>query len=158
MRPKCVPAHLKRDALLARFSRELRGKDLDRKARRLIVSRAVYEGKVDSAKSNQARYLPLNEGALAVLPDVVGAGLVVGGFSQDRFRDACEAIAEAAGVAPFTPHDLRRTFASHLLMKGVAMAKLQRALGHSSVTVTEKSYAYLAPSTLSDALALLDSR
>lgn len=43
-----------------------------------------------------------------------------------------------------TPHTLRRTFASHLVMKGVDLSTVAALLGHSTTKVTEQ-YAYLQP-------------
>ena len=45
-----------------------------------------------------------------------------------------------AGV-PGTTHMFRHTFAVELLKAGVDIRKVSRALGHSSVTITEKYYA-----------------
>jgi integrase len=55
-----------------------------------------------------------------------------------------KAVAKAAGLKPVTWHDLRRTCGCRLLQDyGMSMEKVRDWLGHSSVTVTEKSYAFL---------------
>lgn len=51
--------------------------------------------------------------------------------------------AKRAGIARRVhPHDLRHTFASHCYIRGIAPQLVQRWLGHSSVTTTER-YAHL---------------
>ena len=48
----------------------------------------------------------------------------------------CRVRGEAAGVAPFTPHDLRRSFVSELLDQGADIAVVQRMAGHSKTETT----------------------
>ena len=38
-------------------------------------------------------------------------------------------------------HNLRKTFATHLLSRGAAITDVQHLLGHASVNTTEKAYA-----------------
>lgn len=51
---------------------------------------------------------------------------------------------EPINVSDVTFHDLRRTFASHMLLKGGDIYTVSKSLGHSSVSTTEKHYAFLA--------------
>lgn len=67
------------------------------------------------------------------------------GWPRTVFADAVE----AAGVRRGTVHDLRHTYASHLVLDGVPLRVVQQLLGHASVRTTER-YSHLAPTTLDD--------
>lgn len=57
---------------------------------------------------------------------------------------------------PIGWHTLRHSFASRLVAAGVPLPAVQALLGHSTITMTMR-YAHLAPSTLRDAIAVLNS-
>ena len=63
--------------------------------------------------------------------------------------DACAA---AKIEPPVTFHELRDTFASHLVMAGVPILTVSKLLGHADVRITEKHYAHLAPGHLQNAV------
>jgi site-specific recombinase XerD len=46
--------------------------------------------------------------------------------------------AKRAGVKPFTPHDLRRTFVSRLLDAGIDIAIVAKMAGHSNIQTTAR--------------------
>jgi len=46
--------------------------------------------------------------------------------------------AQKAGVKPFTPHDLRRTFVSRLLDSGVDITIVAKMVGHSNIQTTAR--------------------
>ena len=56
-------------------------------------------------------------------------------------------VRRAAKLDDLRIHDLRHTFASVLVNKGVSIYEVQTLLGHSSVQMTQR-YAHLAPDTL----------
>ena len=68
------------------------------------------------------------------------------------FEGACR----RAGIEDFTPHDLRHTCASWLVMAGVNLYEVRDILGHASIKSTER-YAHLAPENLVGAIGKLSS-
>ena len=63
-----------------------------------------------------------------------------------------EAGIETAGVGL---HAFRHTFASHLVMAGVPLAKVQKLLGHKSIIMTQV-YAHLSPESTREEVEALD--
>lgn len=62
-------------------------------------------------------------------------------------KDACS----AANIAPaISFHVLRHTYASRLAMRAVAMVVIAKQLGHTDTRMTERHYAHLSPSYVSD--------
>lgn len=49
-------------------------------------------------------------------------------------------------------HNLRDTFASHLIMSGVDLLTVSKYLGHSDIKVTEKYYGHLSPGHYRDSI------
>jgi site-specific recombinase XerD len=76
-------------------------------------------------------------GALLGAVDKAG-GVTVRHLSGQAVFNILERLAAAAGVASFSPHDLRRTMISDLLDAGADVVTVQRLAGHSSVSTTSR--------------------
>lgn len=57
-----------------------------------------------------------------------------------------------AGLEGLRVHDLRHSFASALVNKGMTLYDVKEALGHSSMVTTQR-YAHLAPQRLMQAVS-----
>lgn len=60
------------------------------------------------------------------------------------------------GINDFHFHDLRHTFASHLVMSGIDLTTVSRLLGHKDIKMTLR-YSHLAPSHIKNAVNVLDT-
>jgi len=73
------------------------------------------------------------------------------------FRKAFEGARKRAGIVDLRFHDLRHTFASHLVMAGVGLKTVQELLGHKSFEMTLR-YAHLSPEHKKTALDIFCKR
>lgn len=111
--------------------------------RRLIMLRP------EATKSGRRRAVPLNDEALAAIrsrgdacPD---SALVFCGVLD--LKKGFAGAVRRAGLHDVTPHTLRHTFASWLVIAGVPLYEVRDLLGHSTIKLTER-YAHLAPENL----------
>jgi len=63
-------------------------------------------------------------------------------YSQRVIQMAMKRVCRKAGIALRSPHDLRHTYASWLLMAHQSPAYVQRQLGHSSIDITVDIYGH----------------
>ncbi len=61
-----------------------------------------------------------------------------------------------ADISDFRFHDLRHTFASHLVMNGCDFRTVQQLMGHKDIKMTMR-YAHLSQDHLQKAVVKLDS-
>lgn len=74
-----------------------------------------------------------------------------GGKISNRFKE----LITDFGRPDMRFHDLRHTFAALALAAGVTMDKLQRIMGHESITTTIDMYGHFSPDTLSEEMKKL---
>jgi len=73
------------------------------------------------------------------------------------FYDAFKKVCKAAEIEDFRFHDLRHTFASHLVMAGVDLVTVKELLGHRTINMTNR-YTHLAQEHKALAVAKLSER
>jgi integrase len=112
--------------------------DVDLKARVLTVMRSDWRGQIGSPKGGRERKLPLTGRAVAALKGHRHLrGKLVFCWEDGR---------------PWTFVTMRAG-----LKRGAAPRAIQALAGHAGITVTER-YMHLAPSALTEAIALLENR
>lgn len=127
----------------------------------LTVRRANVNGYIGTPKNHRPRHIPLTSDLAAELRELPRRDLV---FMFDgryvRYDTAWKhlaAICRDAGVPRVSWHDLRHTFASHLISAGAPLKAIQDLLGHSTIEMTMR-YAHLAPDARQAAITLLEPR
>jgi integrase len=117
--------------------------------------------RLKQTKNGKARALPFNEtlwnlfSGLRTRQDVPWVFHDAEGRRHNDARYPFEEACEGAGLTDFHFHDLRHTFASWLMMRGVPLATVSNLLGHASPTMTLR-YAHLSPKHLTSAVRVLD--
>lgn len=132
---------------------------VDLEHRRIVVSEQVQDGKVVRPKDLDSRVVPISDSLLPVLQAAKlksgGAGLVVPPLRHKGvhlcphtlgkcFKEALAKLnTQGAGLPALGWYQAtRHTFASQWVLSGGSIEKLRKAMGHCSVTVTER-YAHL---------------
>jgi integrase len=119
--------------------------------------------RLKQTKNGKARALPFNEtlwslfSGLRTRQEVPWVFHDAQGRRYNDIRHPFEAACVNAGLTDFHFHDLRHTFASWLIMRGVALATVSNLLGHTSPTMTLR-YAHLSPKHLTSAVRVLDAQ
>jgi len=113
------------------------------------IERRVAWVAADNFKSGKAHTVPLNDAAITVLKNQLGAHDVwvfprdnkpVGKVSTRAWHLACE----RAGISDFRFHDLRHTWASWHIMRGTPLQVLMELGGWNSLDMVLR-YAHLSP-------------
>ena len=115
---------------------------------------------VRNTKNGEDRKLPINSTVQALLQSLKKPSgrvfLTPGGRAVEDVDKGFKAALQKAKITkPFRFHDLRHTFASHLVMAGVDIMTVRDLLGHKSLEMTLR-YAHLSPNHKSAAVERLE--
>jgi len=132
----------------------LKWSDVDLKNRKITLF---------NTKNNEMRMIPVNKTLcqeLTVLKsNCQNEGYVFcNAVNQQPFKDIKKSFTSAlkkCDIKDFRFHDLRHTFASRLVMKGVDLRTVQQLMGHKSIKMTMR-YSHLSPGHLQDSVEKLD--
>lgn len=133
---------------------------IDLERRQITIPRSKHGG---------IRYIPLDDTAVAALLRLRSRGngsgpvMVTGEAGHGRLvghalrtpKEWFAAACRKAGVADFSWHCLRHTFASRLVMAGVGLRTVQELMGHKTIAMTCR-YAHLSPDHQAEAVRRLD--
>ncbi len=118
---------------------------------------------IPRSKHGKKRHVPINDVARSAIERLLSATTgvyIVPGLEGPRHRDSqrwLEECIDAAKIPDFHWHDLRHTFASRLVMRGVDLRTVQELMGHKTISMTVR-YAHLSPAHLLDAVSRLTER
>jgi integrase len=104
---------------------------------------------LDVTKNGERREVPINQTlreTLKKLPRRLDSPYVFTDNEGNRFKDikwSFKTALRRSEIKDFRFHDLRHTFASHLVMAGVNITTVKDLLGHKTLTMTLR-YAHLA--------------
>lgn len=108
-----------------------------------------------NGKGNKPRTVPINDVCREHF-DRVSTFRLLESTNYLKLLRICHRLAKRVNIPDFTPHALRRFFATRLIDKGADIYKVSKTLGHSSVKVTEKIYVYFREKQIAGLTDILD--
>lgn len=139
----------------------LRWEDIDLEHSVITVRHSLVRGILGTPKNGKIRHLKIAGDLHEELLHRASKKGFVFQLSDGRnptyhvAANALRRVCKASGIRRIAWHALRHTFASQLVMAGVALPVVKELLGHASIIMTMK-YAHLAPSAMSDAVDLFE--
>ena len=120
------------------------------------LERGVWTMPAHTTKQKRIHHVPLSPPALGLLRGMrewASGDFLFPGEKDGHLGDVkkfWKKVTQAAGLEGVHVHDLRHTFASHLVSAGVPLASVGALLGHTQARTTER-YAHLADGVLRQA-------
>ena len=161
---------MRRGELLA-----LEWSDIDFKNLRIKINKQVYKHERTTTKSNKTRFVDIPENLVIILQkyrkqQTIMSKIVfcnsIGKYMNPSLLERNHFGATLKALNKKLPedeqiqlrfHDLRHTYATYLLSRGVPIKYVQEQLGHSSAKMTLDVYASYMPSVKFEALNILNN-
>jgi len=110
--------------------------------------------RIPISKSGKARHVPISDGALLLLKTIPRIDDCPWIFANPKthkpyksFFGSWNSARKSVGLSDVRIHDLRHSFASFLVNSGRSLYEVQRILGHSQISTTQR-YAHLSQDSL----------
>jgi integrase len=139
--------------------------DVDFNGRFITVRRNLYRGRIQTPKNGTGRRVDMSRQLTDVLrwhlterkkealrkgwgevPDwlfTTDEGELI---SADHWRrQVFHKVLRKAGLRSIRIHDLRHTYATHLIQNGTSLVYIRDQLGHHSISITVDTYGHLVP-------------
>jgi len=131
-------------------------------ARKMEVQKARWEDinweqriwRIPLTKSGKARHVPISDGALMILesiPRIEGCPWIFPNPKTQKpynsYYNSWNTVRKSVGLSDVRIHDLRHSFASFLVNSGRSLYEVQRILGHTQISTTQR-YAHLSQDSL----------
>ena len=95
---------------------------------------------IPKTKTEQPRMIGLTRDVKRILQELnpQRSGLVFGNVTEDKLKYQLNKASAKSGIGHIRPHDMRHSFAVNFLNRGGSLEHLQRLLGHSKITTTQR--------------------
>lgn len=155
----CCHIHLKPIVIVALDTGMRRGEIFNLKWKQVDLNHGFIL--IDTSKNGERREIPI-DGTLDKLfnsiPHSLESVYVFTGKDGNSYKSierSFSTVLRRAGILDFRFHDLRHTFASHLVMNSVDLPTVKELLGHKTLNMTLR-YSHLAPEHKARAAEILD--
>ena len=147
--------------------------DIDFKRNKIRVNKQIYRGVTQTTKTGKERFIDMPESLKQVLIEHKKHGLLskyvfhTNGkplhpynmeetYFKPLLKRCNQRLDEENQIEKLRFHDLRHSYATYLLSKGIPVKYVQEQLGHSTARMTLDTYASVMPSVKFGALDLLN--
>ena len=147
--------------------------DIDFKNAKIWISKQIYRGITQATKTGKERYVDMPESLIQVLKEHKLQGVLskyvfhTNGkplhpfnmedtYFKPLLKSCNKVLSEENKIQKLRFHDLRHSYATYLLCRGIPVKYVQERLGHSTARMTLDTYAKVMPSVKFGALELLD--
>lgn len=129
------------------------------------LERAVWTLEAHTTKQKKFEQYPLSPPALVILKKMkaekISSPFVFPGKDPEKpvtdIKRSWTTLKKMANIKDCTIHDLRHTYASHLVSSGLSLSVVGKLLGHTQASTTQR-YAHLADEPLREATALFGKK